>query len=68
MKAAFCIWCWKPVDMADDYNDKKHKAICSVGCKDAESVFTTWQSDEELNRKRHYQALTSGGGDGQNRC
>jgi len=59
MKTA-CVWCSKLVEVADDYDDLRHKAVCSRGCKDAETVFNLWMSDEEINRRAHYRYLTTG--------
>jgi len=59
MKTA-CVWCSKLVKVADDYDDLQHKAVCSQSCKDAETLFNLWMSDEEINRRAHYHYLTTG--------
>jgi len=64
MKTTCCVWCWKLVKVADDFDEKKHKAVCSPGCKAGESVFNVWMSDEEINRRAHYRHLTRGDDDG----
>jgi len=48
MKTTSCVWCWKVVKVADDYDDLQNKAVCSRGCKDAETIFNLWMSDERL--------------------
>ena len=60
MKTA-CVWCSRLVKVADDYDDLQHKAVCSQSGKDAETLFNLWMSDEEINRRAHYQELTKGG-------
>lgn len=61
MKTTVCVWCSKLVKVEDDYDDLKHKAVCSKGCWDAETLFNLHFSDEEINRRAHYRALTTGG-------
>jgi len=56
----FCHWCNKPVTMPSGFNENIHKPICSVGCRDAESLFNIHFSDEEINRRAHYRTLTQG--------
>jgi len=60
MKAAYCIWCWKPVKAPANYNNRTQKLVCSQGCRDAEAQFQVHNSDEEINRRAHYIALTKG--------
>lgn len=55
---AFCCWCLAPIKVPNNFNHKKQKAVCSKGCKDAENLFTTYWSDEEINRRAHYRHLT----------
>ena len=56
----FCFWCLKPVVMPEGFDEKKHKPICSIGCKNAEMLFNLHFSDEEINRREHYRYLTRG--------
>lgn len=60
MKKANCIWCLSVVSVRDNFDDLQHKAVCSRSCKDAEMLFTTHWSDEEINRRQHYAELTQG--------
>ena len=60
MKTIFCIWCDAPCKVADTFDERTMKAVCSRGCKDAETVFNLWMSDEEINRRDHYRHLTTG--------
>ena len=60
-KKTVCCWCLAPIKVADNFNEKKQKAVCSEGCRDAERLFTTFYSDEEINRRRHYDELIRGG-------
>jgi len=59
MKTA-CVWCSKIIKVADDYDDLMHKGVCSRGCKDAETVFQLWMSDEAITLRAHYRYLTEG--------
>jgi len=59
MKTA-CVWCDKIITVDDTYSDRKHKGVCSQSCKDAETLFNLWMSDEEINRRAHYKVLTIG--------
>ena len=47
----FCWWCHTPVKMPKGFDEKKHKPICSVGCRDAETLFNMFFSDEEIYRR-----------------
>lgn len=60
MKKTACVWCSKPVSVLDSYNDLLHKAVCSPACKAGEAVFMVWMSDEEINKRTHYNKLTEG--------
>jgi hypothetical protein len=62
MKTTCCVWCSAPVKVLDTYDDLQHKAVCSPGCKDAETLFCIHYSDEEINRRDHYHDLTKGEG------
>jgi hypothetical protein len=64
MKTTCCVWCHKIIQAKDDYDDLNHKGICSRGCKDAETIFNIWMSDEAINRRAHYKAMTTGEPDG----
>ena len=59
MKTA-CVWCDKIITVDEDYNDLQYKGVCSQSCKDAETLFNLWMSDEEINRRAHYKVLTIG--------
>ena len=60
---AFCWWCHAPIKkMQKGYNEKKHKPMCSRGCRDAETLFNILFSDEAINQRAHYRALTENGG------
>ena len=56
----FCHWCHAPVLMPEGFDEKKHKPICSIGCRNAEMLFNMHFSDEEINRRAHYRAITKG--------
>ncbi len=61
---AFCWWCHAPIKkMPKSYDPKRHKAICSRGCRDAETLFNIHFNDEEINRRAHYRYLTQQGGE-----
>jgi len=60
MKLTSCVWCSEPCKVQDDYDGPQHKAVCSQSCKDAETLFNLWMSDEEINRRAHYRYLTTG--------
>jgi hypothetical protein len=49
-----CSWCLKIIETAN----RTHVVYCSQGCKDADNLFKYHNSDEEINRKRHYHELT----------
>jgi hypothetical protein len=56
----FCWWCHTAIKMPQGFNEKKSKPMCSVGCRDAEMLFNIHFSDEEINRKWHYDEITKG--------
>jgi len=60
MKTTVCIWCDTFVRVSNTYDDLQHKVVCSQSCKDAETLFNLWMSDEEINRRAHYRYLTTG--------
>ena len=60
MKTTACCWCDTFVKVRDTYDEMQHKAVCSVTCKEAEMMFCQFYSDEEINRRAHYQELTKG--------
>jgi hypothetical protein len=60
MKTTVCVWCDTFVKVQDTFDDLQHKAVCSQSCKDAETLFNLWMSDEEINRRAHYRYLTTG--------
>ncbi len=64
MTMTACVWCSKLIKVKNDYDDLHHKGICSQGCKDAESIFCVWMSDEAIHRRTHYHCLTTGKPDG----
>lgn len=59
-KLVCCEWCLEPLKVKDTFNPRKKKVVCSRGCHDAETLFNMMFSDEEINRKRHYDELTKG--------
>lgn len=65
-KLTACVWCSKIIPIRDSYDDLRHKAVCSPGCRDAETLFNLYYSDEEINRRAHYRYLTQGERDGEN--
>jgi len=65
VKTTSCVWCSEPCKAQDDYDDLRHKAVCSTGCKDAENMFLIHWCDKEINRRAHYRAMTTGEPDGQ---
>jgi len=58
MKTTVCVWCLAPVKVQDNFNERKQKAVCSTGCRDAELLFNIHFGDEEINRRAHYRNLT----------
>jgi hypothetical protein len=50
-----CGWCLKVLDTEIP---RPKKVFCSVGCRDANTIFEEMFSDEEINRKAHYWELT----------
>ena len=57
-----CAWCAKPVVTPKKYK-KGDKIACSIGCRDAETLFCNAFSDEEITRRAHYKELTTGDDD-----
>ena len=55
-----CCWCLDIIIMPAGFNEKKQKATCSPGCRDAERLFNQLFSEERINRERHYDELTKG--------
>ncbi len=62
-KTVCCEWCLKPIEVKDTFKPHKHKIVCSQGCRDAETLFEMMFSDEEINRRAHYEYLTKGDDD-----
>jgi len=60
MKTTVCCWCLAPVKVRDSFDHLINKAVCSTGCRDAETIFNIHFSDEEINKREHYRALTEG--------
>jgi hypothetical protein len=60
MKKSACVWCSKLVNVRDDFDQWKDKAVCGKGCRDAEELFCIHFSDVEMNRRSHYRFLTQG--------
>ena len=60
MKKTACVWCSAIVNVHNDFDQWKNKAVCSKGCRDAENLFCTHFSDVEMNRRAHYRFLTTG--------
>jgi len=60
MKKTACCWCPKLVDVRDDFDQWKDIAACSPGCESAEFLFREFCSDEVMNKRAHYLALTRG--------
>ena len=60
MKTTCCAWCFAFVKVRDTFDDLQHKAVCSITCKEAETMFCQFYSDEEINRRAHYRELTQG--------
>ena len=59
MKKACCHWCLAIIEVPESFNKQK-KVVCSQSCKDAEMLFNIHWSDEEINRRAHYDELTRG--------
>ena len=51
-----CSWCLKIVETTN----VTHEVYCSRGCRDADAQFKAYNSDAEINRRRHYKELTRG--------
>ena len=58
-----CDWCTNFVEVKDTYNPLINAVFCSPGCRDADTIFRVWQSDEAINRDIHYHMLTRGDDD-----
>ena len=52
-----CSWCTK---IHETTIPRPNKVFCNAGCRDAENLFEICFSDEEINRRDHYQQLTKG--------
>lgn len=59
MLKSFCAWCDTPIKVKEE-SDRNKPIVCSQGCRDAETIFRLWMSDEEINRRAHYRYLTKG--------
>ena len=46
-----CFWCNDIITMQPDFDEQKHKPMCSRGCRDAEVLFNKLFSNKRLNRK-----------------
>ena len=57
MTDTICIWCWKPCKVSDDYDDLRNKAVCSRGCKDAETLFNIHFSDDNIADRAVWERL-----------
>ena len=57
---AVCDWCQTFVKVHDTFDPLRDAVVCSRGCEDAETIFRLWMSDEEINRRQHYEYLTQG--------
>jgi hypothetical protein len=62
-KKSVCSWCLAIVSVPNNFDEKKHSAVCSPACKAGEMVFRYWMSDEEVNKRNHYRELTKGNDD-----
>lgn len=51
MKNTSCIWCWSVIKVGDDFDNLRHKGVCSQSCKDAETLFCIHFADEEIARR-----------------
>ena len=58
MKTTCCVWCSKPVEVQDIYNDLQYSAVCSQTCKDAEMLFRMYYSDEEQAMRQYFEEDT----------
>lgn len=45
-KADFCFWCWKPVKVKHNFDEKTTSAFCCAGCRDAYYLFGKLYKDE----------------------
>lgn len=61
---ACCNWCNRFVVEPKDYDRRKQRLYCSPNCYMLDWIFGQWQSDELLNKLRHYKELTKGDDDG----
>lgn len=55
-----CAWCGAFVKVPNTFNRRKQFVYCNRGCRDADAIFRACFSDEEINRRAHYDALTEG--------
>lgn len=56
----FCYQCDTPVEVAEHFDPRYNTATCSKGCKLAELMFRKLFSDEEINRRQHYNEVMRG--------
>ncbi len=54
-----CVWCPKEVQVPDTFDRFRHTAVCPDHVV-TEHLFRFCYSDEEINRREHYQRLTRG--------
>lgn len=59
---AQCIWCWKPVKVTDTFDPLTQRAVCSQGCKDAETLFCIHFSDANITDRAVWRRLHDEGG------
>ena len=57
MRHTICTWCLKKIQTSSE-DDANY--YCCRSCYNAELMFRQWQSDENINRQRHYDELTRG--------
>lgn len=60
-----CAWCGAFVKVPSVFNPRKHFVYCNRGCRDSDMLFALFFSDEQINRRNHYDILTEGEDDEQ---
>jgi len=60
MKAYPCVWCSALCKVPDNFNPLLKDVVCSKTCREAELLFQLHFSDEAINRRAHYRAITKG--------
>lgn len=50
-----CDWCFKPVTVENDFDERTAKALCCWSCYQAEKLFCKYYSDDCITMRSYYQ-------------